>query len=57
MWETSGKHEGRYTVCWKTLGSKESSSSAKVRAMNELYAELETPEDERNISRIAKPTD
>ena len=33
---------------------KESSSTAKARAMNELYEELETPEGERNIYRIAK---
>ena len=35
---------------------KESSSRAKVQAMNELYAELAS-EGERNISRILKPTD
>ena len=33
---------------------KESSSTAKERAMNELYEELETSEGERNVSRIAK---
>ena len=38
-------------------GGKESSSTAKVHEMNELYAELETPEGDRSISRIAKPTD
>ena len=35
-------------------GGKESSSTAKERAMNELYEELETPEVERKISQIAK---
>ena len=38
-------------------GGKESSCTAKVQAMNELYEELETTEDERNISRIVKLTD
>ena len=31
-------------------GSNESSSTAKARAINELYEELETPECERKIS-------
>ena len=38
-------------------GGNESSSTAKARAMNELYEELETPEGERKISRIAKAMD
>ena len=38
-------------------GGNESSSTAKPRAMNELYEELETPEYERNIYRIAKAKD
>ena len=38
-------------------GGNESSSTAKARAMNELYEELETPECERKISRIAKAKD
>ena len=38
-------------------GGKESSSTAKARAMNELYEELETLEGGRKISRIAKSTD
>ena len=39
------------------LGGNESSSTAKARAMNELYEELETPECERKIYRIAKAKD
>ena len=55
MWETSVSYrqankEGNH-------GCNESSSTAKARAMNELYEELETPECERNISRIAKAKD
>ena len=38
-------------------GGNESSSTTKTRAMNGLYEELETPECERNISRIAKAKD
>ena len=38
-------------------GGNESSSTAKARAMNELYEELETPECERKIYRIAKAKD
>ena len=38
-------------------GGNESNSTAKARAMNELYEELETPECEINISRIAKAKD
>ena len=38
-------------------GGNESSSTAKARAMNKLYDELETPECERKISRIAKAKD
>ena len=38
-------------------GGNESGSTAKARAMNELYEKLETPECERKISRIAKATD
>ena len=36
---------------------QKSSSTAKARAMNELYEELETPEGERKISLIAKAKD
>ena len=35
-------------------GCNEISNTAKARAMNELYEELETPECGRKISRIAK---
>ena len=38
-------------------GGNESSSTAKARAMNELHEELETPECERKIYRIAKAKD
>ena len=38
-------------------GGNESNSTAKARTMNELYEELETPECERKISRIAKAKD
>ena len=38
-------------------GCNESSGTANARAMNEFYEELETPECERKISRIAKAKD
>ena len=38
-------------------GGNKSSSTAKARAMNELYEELDTPECETKISRIAKAND
>ena len=38
-------------------GGNESRSTVKARAMNELYEELETPECEIKISRIAKAND
>ena len=34
--------------------AKKAVATANARAMNELYVELETPEGERKISRIAK---
>ena len=37
--------------------ANKAAKKAKVQAMNELYAEVETPEGEINIYRIAKPTD
>ena len=53
MWETSGR---QIATC-RQQGGNESSRTAKARAMNELYEELETPECERKISRIAKAKD
>ena len=38
-------------------GGNESTSTPQARTMNELYEELETPECERKISRIAKAKD
>ena len=62
MWETSVRQiaTGRQTRRANKEGKQgcnESSSTAKARAMNELYEELETPECERKISRIAKAKD
>ena len=52
------KHqEGRDSSPAGKRGGKESSSTLQDRAMNELYEELETPEGERKISRIAKAKD
>ena len=51
MWETAGRQRQLHTG---KQDGKESSSTAKARAMNELYDELETPEGERKISRVAK---
>ena len=48
-----------YRVCIYAgkQGGNESSITAKARATNELCEELETPEGERKISRIAKAKD
>ena len=51
MWETSGRQEGSYSYRQANKAAK------KTVAMNELYEELETPEGERKISRIAKAKD
>ena len=51
MWEISG----RQIATGRQQGGNEGSST--TRAMNELYEELETPECERKISRIAKAKD
>ena len=58
MWETSVRQiaTGRQT----RRANKEATKAvvqAQARAMNELYEELETPECERKISRIAKAKD
>ena len=53
MWETSV----RQIATGRQTRGNERSRTAKARAMNELYEELETPECERKISRIAKAKD
>ena len=53
MWETPGGQ----IATGRQKGGKENSSTTKTLAMNELYEELETPQDERKISRIANAKD
>ena len=57
IWETSQRQEAkdRYRQANKT--AKKAVATNKALAMNELYEELETPERERNIFRIAKDRD
>ena len=59
MWETSVRQIAGYRQANKEgkQGCNESSGTAQARAMHELYEELETPECERKISRIAKAKD
>ena len=56
MWETSGRQEDkdRYRQANKAPTKV---ATAKARAMNELYEELEPPKGERSIFRIAKARD
>ena len=52
-WETPGRQEER--VIYKA--AKKEVAISKAHAMDEVYKELETPEGERNIYRIAKARD
>ena len=49
MWETSGRQEDIYSYRQDIKTVKKAVATAKVRAMNVLYEELETPEGERNL--------
>ena len=49
MWETPGRQEDRYSYRHANKAARKTVATAKARAMNVLYEELETPEGERNI--------
>ena len=54
IWETSRRQEDKDRYRQANTAAKKAVATTKALAMNELYKELETPEGERNIFRIAK---
>ena len=50
MWETSGRQDDRDSCRQENKAAKKAIATAKARAKNVLYEELETAEDERNTS-------
>ena len=57
LWETSRRQEDRDSYRQANNAAKKAVATTKALAMNELYEELETPEGERRIFRIAKARD
>ena len=57
IWETSGRQEDRDIYRQANKAAKKAVAMNKALAMNELYEELETPEGERKMFRIAKARD
>ena len=56
-WDASGRQEERDIYRQANKEAKKEVASSKAHAMDEVYKELETPEGERNIYRIAKARD
>ena len=56
-WETSGRHEERNIYRQANKAAKKEVAISKAHAMDEVFNELETPEGERKIYRIAKARD
>ena len=56
-WETPGRQEERVIYRQANKATKKEVAISKAHAMDEVYKELETPEGERNIYRIAKARD
>ena len=56
-WETPGRQEERGIYRQENKAAKKEVAISKAHAMDEVYKELETPEGERKIDRIAKPRD
>ena len=56
-WDASGRQEERDIYRQANKEAKKEIARSKAHAMDELYKELETPEGERNIYRIAKARD
>ena len=57
IWETSRRQEDKYIYRQANKAAKKAVAKNKALAMNELYEELETPEGERKLVRIAKARD
>ena len=57
IFEKSRRQEDKDRYRQANKVAKKAVATTKALAMNELYEELETPEDERNIFRIAKARD
>ena len=57
IWETSRRQEDKDIYRQANKAAKKAVATNKALAMNELYEELETPEGERKIVRIAKARD
>ena len=57
IWETSRRQEDKDIYRQANKAAKKAVATNKALAMNELYEELETPEGERKIFRIAKARD
>ena len=57
IWETSRRQEDKVIYRQANKAAKKAVETNKALAMNELYEELETPEGERKIFRIAKARD
>ena len=56
-WEASGRQEEREIYKQANKGAKKEVARSKAHAMDEVNKELETPEGERKIYRIAKARD
>ena len=57
IWETSRRQEDKDRFRQANKAAKKAVATNKALAMNELYEELETPEGEIKIFRIAKARD
>ena len=57
MWQISGRQEDKDSYRQANKAARKAVARIKARAMNELFEELETPEGERKIYRIAKAKD
>ena len=53
-WDASGRQEERYIYRRANKEAKTGIAISKAHAMDDVYKELETPEAERKIYRIAK---
>ena len=57
IWDASRRQEDKDRYRQANKAAKKAVATTKALAMNELYEELETPEGERKIFRIAKARD
>ena len=57
IWETSRRQEAKYRYRQANKAAKKAVATNKALAMKELCKELETPDGERKIFRIAKARD